>query len=114
MTPNTEREESGRTLTRGLGEPGKLAVSWGAAGGILVGGFLVAAMTLTGQLSGHALLLTCTGLFVVGAVLGFIHGAILGWMGRPKEASRRSALGSLAMGAAYAIPALLVAWLVAG
>lgn len=114
MTPNTEREESGRTLTRGLGEPGKLAVSWGAAGGILVGGFLVAAMTLTGQLSGHALLLTCTGLFVVGAALGFIHGAILGWMGRPKEASRRSALGSLAMGAAYAIPALLVAWLVAG
>lgn len=104
----------GRTLTRGLGRPGKAAVSWAAAGGLLVGGFLVAAMTLTGQLSGHALLLTCTGLFVVGAVLGFSHGAVLGWLGRPPEMSRKEAAGSIAFGAAYAVPALLVAWLLAG
>ncbi len=104
----------GRTLTRGLAVPGKVAVAWAAAGGILVGGFLVAAMTLTGQLSGHALLLTCTGLFVVGASLGFVHGAVLGWMGRPKGMPLRQSVGAIAMGAAYAIPALLVAWLVAG
>lgn len=104
----------GRTLLRGIGVPGTVAVSWAAAGGVLVGGFLVAAMTLTGQLSGHALLLTCTGLFVVGAVLGFIHGAVLGWMGRPKSVNRPEALGGLALSLAYAVPAMLVAWLVAG
>jgi hypothetical protein len=104
----------GRTLTRGLGSPGRMAVAWAVAGGILVGGFLVAAMTLTGQLSGHALLLTCTGLFVVGATLGFLHGAVLGWLGRPSEMTRRSALGALAMSVVYTVPALLVAWLVAG
>lgn len=79
-----------------------------------MGGFLVAAMTLTGQLSGHALLLTCTGLFVVGAVLGFTHGAVLGWLGRPVAETRQAALGGLAMGAVYAVPALLLSWLVAG
>ena len=104
----------GRTLTAGIGLPGKVAVSWAAAGGVLVGGFLVAVMTLTGQLSGHALLLTSTGLFVVGAVLGFVHGAVLGWLGRPEETTRRAALGGLALAAVYAIPALLVSWLVAG
>lgn len=115
MTKDTEYvENDGRTLTRGLGSAGKVAVTWSAAGGILVGGFLVAAMTLTGQLSGHALLLTCTGLFVVGAVLGFMHGAVLGWMGRPEGEPRRATIGSLAMGAAYAVPTLLVAWLIAG
>ncbi|MFO7893257.1 MAG: hypothetical protein R6U63_05975 [Longimicrobiales bacterium] len=115
MTKETEYDRnSGRTVTAGVGLPGKVAVAWSAAGGILVGGFLVAAMTLTGQLSGHALLLTCTGLFVVGAVLGFIHGSVLGWMGRPKDAERKSVLSGLALAAAYAIPALLVSWLVAG
>lgn len=104
----------GRTLTKGIGLPGKVAVAWSSAGGILVGGFLVAAMTLTGNLSGHALLLTCTGLFVVGAVLGFIHGAVLGWLGRPSDMSRRGAMGRLALAAVYAIPALLVSWLLAG
>lgn len=104
----------GRTLTKGIGLPGRVAVGWASAGGILVGGFLVAAMTLTGQLSGHALLLTSTGLFVVGAVLGFVHGAVLGWLGRPKETSPRVALSGLALAVAYAVPALLVSWLVAG
>jgi hypothetical protein len=99
---------------RGIGLPGKVAVSWAAAGGVLVGGFLVATMTLLGQLSGHALLLTSTGLFVVGAVLGYVHGAMLGWMGRPTELTRRQALGGLALSVAYAVPALLVSWLVAG
>ena len=104
----------GRTLTRGLGRPGKTAVSWAAGGGLLAGGFLVAAMTLTGQLSGHSLLLTCTGLFLVGSLLGFGHGAILGWMGRPEGMDRKAAAKSIAFGAAYAVPALLVTWLLAG
>lgn len=109
----SERND-GRGVTRGLGVPAKVAVSWAAAGGVLMGGFLVAAMTLTGQLSGHALLLTCSGLFVVGAALGFVHGAVLGWMGRPEGMTRSEAAAAVGMGAAYAVPALLVSWLVAG
>lgn len=104
----------GRTVTRGIGVAGRVAVSWGAAGGILVGGFLVAAMTLSGQLSGHGLLLTATGLFVTGALLGFVHGGVLGWLGRPVKVSRRDALAGLALAGAYAIPTLLLSWLVAG
>jgi hypothetical protein len=114
MSTTTNEREAGRPLTLGLGSVGKLAVSWAVAGGILVGGVLVAGMTLAGQLSGFGLLLTATGLFAVGGVLGFIHGGLLGWLGRPETESARDALGSLAMGAVYAMPALLVSWLVAG
>jgi hypothetical protein len=110
----TGTRSGGRPLTLGLGEVGKLAVSWAVAGGILVGGVLVAGMTLAGQLSGFGLLLTATGLFAVGGILGFIHGGLLGWIGRPEEVGRREALASLGMGAVYAVPALLVSWLVAG
>ncbi|HUG40766.1 MAG TPA: hypothetical protein VMM12_09780 [Longimicrobiales bacterium] len=106
--------KDGRTVTRGIGVAGRVAVSWGAAGGILVGGFLVAAMTLAGQLSGHGLLVTSTGLFITGAVLGFAHGGVLGWLGRPPKVSRRDALAGLALAGAYAIPALLLSWLVSG
>jgi hypothetical protein len=110
----THERKGGRPLTLGLGSVGKLAVSWAVGGGILVGGVLVAAMTLAGQLSGFGLLLTATGLFAVGGVLGFIHGGLLGWLGRPATESHRDALGSLGMGVVYAVPALLVSWLVAG
>jgi hypothetical protein len=98
----------------GLGPVGKLAVSWAVAGGILVGGVVVAGMTLAGQLSGFGLLLTATGLFAVGAALGFVHGGLLGWVGRPEGMTRRQALRSLGMGLAFAVPALLVSWLVCG
>lgn len=114
MSTTTHERKGDRPLTLGLGSVGKLAVSWAVAGGILVGGVVVAGMTLAGQLSGFGLLLTSTGLFAIGAVLGFIHGGLLGWMGRPAAESRRDALGSLAMGAVYAVPALLVSWLVCG
>lgn len=93
---------------------GKLAVSWAVAGGILVGGVVVAGMTLAGQLSGFGLLMTATGLFGVGAGLGFIHGGLLGYVGRPAEVTRRDAVASLAMGVVYAVPALLLSWLVCG
>jgi hypothetical protein len=110
----TQEARGGKPLVLGLGAVGKVAVSWAVGGGILVGGVVVAAMTLAGQLSGFGLLLTCTGLFVVGGVLGFVHGGLVGWAGRPAEMSRREALASLGMGAIYTVPALLVSWLVAG
>jgi hypothetical protein len=110
----TAKTGTGRPLTLGLGSVGKLAVSWAVGGGVLLGGVVVAGMTLAGQLSGFGLLLTATGLFVLGGVLGFVHGGLLGWMGREETMTRRAALGSLGMGAVYAVPALLLSWLVAG
>jgi hypothetical protein len=114
MSTMAQEQKRGRPLVLGLGSVGKVAVSWAVGGGILVGGVVVAAMTLAGQLSGFGLLLTSTGLFAVGGVLGFAHGALVGWAGRPAGETRREALASLGMGAIYTVPALLVSWLVAG
>jgi hypothetical protein len=104
----------GRTLTAGIELPGRVAVSWAVGGGVVAGGFLVAAMALAGRLSGHALLVTSTGLFVVGATLGFVHGAVLGFLGRPVDMGVERALGRIGLAAIYTVPALLIGWLVAG
>jgi hypothetical protein len=70
-------------------------------------------MTLGGQLSGHALFLTSSGLFVIGAVLGLLHGGVLGYLGRRPETTGGEALRGLLLSALYAVPGLAVAWLVA-
>jgi hypothetical protein len=102
------------TLRMGIGLPGRIAVSWTAAGGFLVGGFLVAAMTLAGRLSGMGLLVTASGLFVIGAVLGYIHGATLGFFGRPAGMTPRDAAAALGMAAVYALPATAIGLVVSG
>ncbi len=102
----------GEALPRTIGFHGRTAVFWAMAGGVAVGGVLVAAMTLMGRLSGHALFLNATALFIVGAVLGAAHGAVLGYFGRPADVQPKKALRDLAFATVYAIPALAVAWLV--
>jgi hypothetical protein len=102
------------TLRRDMGLPGRVAVSWTAAGGFLLGGFLIAAMTLSGQMSGSGLLLTSSGLFLIGAALGFAHGAALGFFGRPGGTTAREAAGSLTLAAIYTIPVLAVGVVTAG
>lgn len=100
-------------LPRGIGLPGRVALTWAMAGGILLGGGVVAIMTLAGFMSAYGLFLTSTGLFAVGAVIGFIHGGVLGFVGRPSGLPKRSAAAGVAMAALYAIPGLAVAWLLA-
>lgn len=107
-------QEVTQTLPRGVGLPGKVAVSWALAGGLLVGGFLVAAMTLAGQLSGSGLLMTASGLFLIGAVLGFAHGAVLGYFGRPEGMGRKRTAAALGLAAVYTLPALAVGLVVSG
>jgi hypothetical protein len=110
-------ESSARTvgnLPRGAGLSGKVVVSFAAAGGVLVGGFLVAAMTLAGKLSGNALLLTSTSLFVVGTILGLAHGTALAWFGRPLTQTRRETLGAIGLGVLYSVIGGALAWLVSG
>jgi hypothetical protein len=109
----TTTTEAVRTLSRSAGLPGRMAVSWSMAGGIILGGYVVALMTLTGTMSANAVLLTATALFIVGALAGFVHGAVLGAFGQDPDAGERSVGRSVAMGALYAVPGLAVAWLLA-
>lgn len=101
-----------RRLPRELGLAGRVAVSWAMAGGVCLGGLAVAIGTLTGNMSGQALLMTSTGLFVVGSLVGFVHGAVLGFFGRNAGVTKEEGVRRLALAAVYAIPGLAVAWLV--
>ncbi len=110
-THPTEARE--KALSRTIGLHGRVAVLSAMAGGVATGGVLVAGLTLTGHLSGHALFLSATALFIVGALLGLVHGALLGYFGRPTGVSPRTALRQLVLAGLYAVPGLAVAWLVA-
>lgn len=110
--PTTQTAEATtKALPRTIGLHGRVTVLSAMAGGVATGGVLVAAMTLGGQLSGHALFLNSTALFIVGAALGLLHGLPLGFFGRPQDVTPRRARNQLALAALYAIPGLAVAWL---
>lgn len=113
LTPTTNETGTPTPVRRQIGRTGRVALSWAMAGGIGLGGVLVSLMTLTGRMSANALMLTTTGLFIIGAVLGFAHGAVLGAFGRSEERTRSDAVRSLGKGALYAIPGLAVSWLAA-
>ncbi|CAN5871290.1 hypothetical protein BH23GEM9_BH23GEM9_28710 [soil metagenome] len=104
----------GTAVSRDIGLSGRVAVSWTLGGGLVVGGFLVALMTLAGKLSGSGLLLAAASLYIIGAVFGFIHGAALGYFGRPTDVTAKEAWGRIGMAALYALPALIVGFLAAG
>lgn len=99
------------TVPRTIGLHGRVAVLSAMAGGILAGGVLVASMTLAGRMSGHAIFSTATALFLVGAFVGLVHGAVLGFVGRPAGVTSKAALSDLGMASLYAIPGMAVAWL---
>lgn len=101
----------GTELPKGIGLHGRTAVFFAAAGGLLLGGVLVALMTLSGRMSGHGIFFTASGLFVIGAVLGLAHGLVLGFLGRPAGVDARRAYGDLGRALLYAVPAVAVAWL---
>ncbi|MDT8341863.1 MAG: hypothetical protein RQ751_10155 [Longimicrobiales bacterium] len=104
-------DEQQPILTRGVGLPGRVTVSFTMAGGLLLGGVMVAIQTLSGNLSGHGLFMTATGLFVVGALLGLVHGLVLGFLGRPADQPARDAARALGRAVLYSVPAAAVAWL---
>jgi hypothetical protein len=111
---NQNETATGAAVGRDIGLAGQVAVSWSVAGGLAVGGFLVAGMTMAGKLSGSGLMLAAASLYLLGGLLGFAHGAALGFFGRPADVTAREALGKLGMAALYALPALIVGFLAAG
>ncbi|NJD10936.1 MAG: hypothetical protein FIB01_11055 [Gemmatimonadetes bacterium] len=113
VTMTGERTRTGSDIRMGVGLPGRVAITFTVGGGILVGGFLVAAMTLAGKLSGNALLMTSGALYVLGALFGLVHGVGLGFVGRG-QLNRREAVTRLGMALLYAVPFVAVGFIVAG
>lgn len=101
-----------QTLTRGIGTTGRVTVSFTMAGGLMLGGVIVALRTLDGALSGHGIFMTASGLFVIGAALGALHGVVLGYFGREADVGSREALRRIGHALLYTIPGAAVAWLV--
>ncbi len=104
----------GTDVPRGIGLTGRVAVSWAVAGGILLGGFMVALLTLTGRMNANGLLISSTLLFTLGGLAGFIHGGALGYLGRGPESTRKQALAALALAALYTIPFMAAGWVATG
>ena len=95
-----------------LGLVGQTATSWGVAGG-LVASVVVTAHVLLGQLSSSLGFLTTTLFYLVGTLIGYLHGGVLGYLGRPAGVTRGEALRRLALAALYAVPVMVGGWLVA-
>jgi hypothetical protein len=96
------------------GLPVRVTVAWTVTSAVLMGGVLVAAMTLAGRLNGNALLLTAGGLYLVGAAVGFAAGALLAFSGRPAGQTGAEAARRLGLAAFVAVPVLAVGFVVAG
>jgi hypothetical protein len=114
MTTTLNRTARTDTDARDTGMTARVTVAWTMAGGVTAGGFVVAALTLAGRLSGNGVLLAAAGMFLLGATAGFGVGALLGWFGRPADVTREEATRGLFMAALWALPAVALAFLVAG
>lgn len=99
-----------QTLVQGAtGEPGRLLLSWGMAGGIVAGGMFVSLAVLGGSgshLSGVPIL------FLLGALAGVVHGSLLAVAGRPADQSCLQAVRDLSFASLCLFPALVLAWVI--
>jgi len=110
---NQTAQTLGNPVPRSIGLHGRVAVLSSVAGGVAIGGVLVASLTLSGRLSGHALFMNATALYVIGAVLGLLHGLVLGYFGRPAGTPPRKAIGDIGRALMFSPLALAVGWLAA-
>lgn len=107
-------ESTRGTMTRDLGTTGKLIVGGTVSTGLLLGGFVVAVMTLAGRMNGGALLPTSVGLFLAGALAGLMVSLAVGLVGRGDGLTVGDAGRDAAKGLLYAIPTCLVGAVLAG
>ncbi|MBT8337295.1 MAG: hypothetical protein KJO11_11880 [Gemmatimonadetes bacterium] len=90
--------------------PGRILVSWPLAGGLVAGGFLVAATTLSPQMTLSGVPQMTTLLFLVGAGAGLAHGALLGYLCHDPARTRVQVLRTMMCASVWVIPGLLLAW----
>lgn len=103
-----------RVLSQGFNAalelPGRLALAWAGASGMLAGGAWVAVLVALGRTSPSLSLVMTTAFFVLFGGLGFIHGGVLGYLARPAGQSRWIVARSLAWAAVLGLPVLGLLW----
>ncbi len=92
------------------GLPGRIALSWSLAGGLSMEAVLVAARVLSGSPEAAADPLTVTLFFLMGAVGGFVHGALVGVAGRTLDVTLPAALRGIEAAAVTAVLLGVGAW----
>ncbi len=97
-----------------LGLAGRTALTSAVAGGIVVGGFAIAALAVAGRMRSSDLLGIGTILYVVGAALGLVHGAAAGWLGREPGVAGERARKQIANAVFYLPLPLAAGWAVSG
>lgn len=95
-----------------LGLVGQVATSWGISGGLVAAGVVTVHMAL-GTISSSVGFLTTTLFFLGGTLVGFLHGGLLAYLGRPPDVSRGLALRRLTLALMYEVTTLAVGWMVA-
>ena len=115
-TATMESGTRGAAATRApvLGIAGRTAIAGAVAGGILSGGFLLAALTVAGRMRSSDLMGLGTILYLAGAALGLLHGAVLGWLGRDEGVDGGGARRQIAVAVLYLPLPLACGWAVAG
>lgn len=96
-----------------IGEPGlagRVALSWALAGGLTMEAVLVLAALLSGTRAATSDPLAATFFFVVGVAGGFIHGALVGVVGRPDDVSVARAVRSVERSAVVTVPLAVLVW----
>lgn len=95
------------------GLAGRMALSWAIAGGFLIGGVLVVAAVALQRSTPDSIPLLVSTLFAIGATGGFLHGAILGVLGRPLDVGLGDAVRGVEYAMMWAVPALFASWIAA-
>lgn len=110
----TYTESTRKTVTREVGQAGKLVVGGTISTGLLLGGYTVGAMALAGRINGGALLPTSLGLFIVGALVGLVASVAIGLIGREDGRTFDDAVRSIGKGLLFTVPAALIGAVLAG
>jgi hypothetical protein len=106
--------ENKNTLNLSLRLPGQILLLWFSAAAIMSGGWLVAYGTWQELVSYYGILYTVGGLFILGGILGFLSGGMLGMFGRPIGMKVREAFGDQLEAMMWLIPIAAIGFVVAG
>lgn len=101
-------------MKRHLELPGRILMTWFAAGAVLTGGFLVAYGLFTERVAFYGLLYMVGGLYILGGLLGLVFGGAVGMFGRPGDMSRKEALEDQLLGSVYGVLLASVGLVAAG
>jgi hypothetical protein len=112
MSATTEHVLLGlnRAVSSAFELPGRVALAWAGASGMLAGGVWVAALVRQGRASSSTSLIMTTAFFILFGGLGFVHGGVLGYLGRPHGYTRWQTVRSMFWAALLGAPVLLLLW----